>query len=378
MNLCYAAKHGDMLECFRLAAGGFDVAAVDYDGRTPMVRWPHAHGEMAAHPCQERFLTSFPHHTTPHHVLLHLPRSPLIPFHGQHLAAVTGQDKVHLAAVTGQDKVVAFLLAHGAQVNAKDAFWRTPLQEAVAAGHWSTAEILRRSVRSPLLCLCSAIALPLLWHCSASALPLLYHCSAIALPFLCHCSAIALPLLCHCSASALPLLCLCSAIALPLLCHCSAIALPLLCLCSASALPLLCHFSARHLERQKCSAPWHLLCSAVPHLQCTLFATHVLALHFSVPFSFTPLLLPSFTTPLLSPPPPSSPLRPPLTPHIFPQPPGNDPAAQSPQAHVPPRLLHHNHRARLSLPLPPAFPVLQVSPIRALMRTQLVNPLRWN
>ncbi|CAI7837990.1 unnamed protein product [Closterium sp. NIES-54] len=50
----------------------------------------------------------------------------------------------HLAAVTGQDKVVQFLLAHGAQVNAKDAFWRTPLQEAVAAGHWSTAEILRR------------------------------------------------------------------------------------------------------------------------------------------------------------------------------------------------------------------------------------------
>ncbi|CAI7775162.1 unnamed protein product [Closterium sp. NIES-53] len=85
MNLCYAAKRGDMLECFRLAAGGFDVAAADYDGRTPM----------------------------------------------------------HLAAVTGQDKVVQFLLAHGAQVNAKDAFWRTPLQEAVAAGHWSTAEILR-------------------------------------------------------------------------------------------------------------------------------------------------------------------------------------------------------------------------------------------
>ncbi|CAI7826328.1 unnamed protein product, partial [Closterium sp. NIES-53] len=92
MNLCYAAKRGDMLECFRLAAGGFDVAAADYDGRTPM----------------------------------------------------------HLAAVTGQDKVVQFLLAHGAQVNAKDAFWRTPLQEAVAAGHWSTAEILRSPAGEPI------------------------------------------------------------------------------------------------------------------------------------------------------------------------------------------------------------------------------------
>ncbi|CAI5522585.1 unnamed protein product [Closterium sp. Naga37s-1] len=109
-------------------AGGFDVAAADYNGRTPM----------------------------------------------------------HLAAVTGQDKVVAFLLAHGAQVNAKDAFWRTPLQEAVAAGHWSTAQILRRSVRS-------AIALPLLCHCSAIALPLLCLCSAIALPLLCLCSATFLP-----------------------------------------------------------------------------------------------------------------------------------------------------------------------------------------
>ncbi|CAI7734443.1 unnamed protein product [Closterium sp. NIES-53] len=38
MNLCYAAKGDDMLECFRLAVGGFDVAAANYDGRTPMVR----------------------------------------------------------------------------------------------------------------------------------------------------------------------------------------------------------------------------------------------------------------------------------------------------------------------------------------------------
>ncbi|CAI5514489.1 unnamed protein product, partial [Closterium sp. Naga37s-1] len=183
MNLCYAAKLGDMLECFRLAAGGFDVAAADYDGRTPM----------------------------------------------------------HLAAVTGQDKVVQFLLAHGAQVNAKDAFWRTPLQEAVAAGHWSTAEILRSVPSLPLTC----------WH--STSLSLLLHSPTSPLPIF------------HYSPSL-----------------------------SNAALPL-------------------------------------------------------------------SPLRPPHPSHISSQPPGNDPAAQSPEAHVPSRLLHHhpNHPARLSLPLPSPLPVVQ-------------------
>ena len=37
-SLCYAAKRGDIVELYRLAAGGFDLNMADYDGRTPLVR----------------------------------------------------------------------------------------------------------------------------------------------------------------------------------------------------------------------------------------------------------------------------------------------------------------------------------------------------
>lgn len=85
MRLCYAAKRGDTLELFRLSSGGFDVNHADYDGRTPL----------------------------------------------------------HLAAVNGQDKAVRFILDKGGDVNAVDAFFRTPLAETVSAGHMTTAKILQ-------------------------------------------------------------------------------------------------------------------------------------------------------------------------------------------------------------------------------------------
>ena len=40
MNLCYAAKNGDLVEISRLTAGDFDLTQADYDGRTPLVPLP--------------------------------------------------------------------------------------------------------------------------------------------------------------------------------------------------------------------------------------------------------------------------------------------------------------------------------------------------
>ncbi|CAI5514501.1 unnamed protein product [Closterium sp. Naga37s-1] len=256
MNLCYAAKRGDMLECFRLAAGGFDVAAADYDGRTPM-HLAAVTGQDKVVPCNLLPPHHFPSLSPPF-------PSPLFPHPPR--PAPSG------AAVTRQDKVVAFLLAHGAQVNAKDAFWRTPLQEAVAAGHWSTAQILRRSALS-------ATALPLL--CQAPRNAEVQHALAPAL--------------------------LCSA------------------MCTVPSLLLTC---------------WHSFTSFALHY---FSPSYLSRLPFSLQMS------------------PSSPLHRSPTPHISSQPPGNGPAVQSPEAHVPSRLLHHhrNHPAHLSLPVSSPLPVLQ-------------------
>ena len=49
---------------------------------------------------------------------------------------------LHLAAAEGQDKAVQYLIAKGADVNAKDRWGATPLQDAVQSGHLQVAEQL--------------------------------------------------------------------------------------------------------------------------------------------------------------------------------------------------------------------------------------------
>ncbi|CAI5516497.1 unnamed protein product [Closterium sp. Naga37s-1] len=196
MNLCYAAKRGDMLECFRLAAGGFDVAAADYDGRTPMDTHggPHTHGEMSAAsavslanwgallpPGNDPAAQSPEAHVPPrllhHHcnpparLSLPLPSPPPV-LQGTHLCRLAsssnshqlvrllefgtdpnsadydGRTALHVAAAEGHLNVVKVLLQGGASPSVRDRWHRTPMDEARDNNHTVVVATLLRAAAS--------------------------------------------------------------------------------------------------------------------------------------------------------------------------------------------------------------------------------------
>lgn len=53
---------------------------------------------------------------------------------------------LHLAACTNQESIVEFLLAKKADVNARDRWCGTPLQDAITQGHMMLASLIRSKV----------------------------------------------------------------------------------------------------------------------------------------------------------------------------------------------------------------------------------------
>ena len=63
-------------------------------------------------------------------------RAVFIPLSGDY----DNRTPIHLAAAEGQDKAVQYLIAKGADVNCKDRWGATALQDAVTSGHVQVAE----------------------------------------------------------------------------------------------------------------------------------------------------------------------------------------------------------------------------------------------
>eukprot|EP00850_Spirogloea_muscicola_P000952 SM000003S11197 [mRNA] locus=s3:1523673:1529570:+ [translate_table: standard] len=141
-SLCYAAKRGDMLELYRLLSSGFDINMADYDGRTPLVNLcpvlTHRGARKGAELLVENSVARAQHSI----VTSRLDRRRVIESSLTYCTCSAERALQHLAAAYGQGKAVEYLLNSGATANVQDAFYRTPLREAVSAGHVATATIL--------------------------------------------------------------------------------------------------------------------------------------------------------------------------------------------------------------------------------------------